>query len=112
MLDLARLLGSAGGLEGVADTGAVDENPLLPVRRPGFREPRVDAFVGGHVDIAEQAADLRGDRLALFGIAVEYRDLHALLGECPRGGRAEPGCGTGHDCAQPVQLHVLRLQIR
>ena len=63
-LDLAGLLVAADRLRRVGDAGAIDQDPLLAMRRAGLGEGGVDRFVGGDVDLAEDAADLAGDLLA------------------------------------------------
>ena len=56
-----------------------------------------DALVAGHVDLAEHAADLGRDRLALVLLQVEQRDLDALRGERTGGRGAEAGGAAGDD---------------
>src|SRR5690606_17470579 len=68
----------ADGLLARGDTGAVDGQTLLSVSGAGLLEPGLDAVVGGHVDLAEDAADLLGDDLAALFVQVEQGDLDAL----------------------------------
>ncbi len=80
MLDLAGLLVTAGGLDRVAGACAVDENPLLPMDLTSLGKPGIDAFVAGHVDVAEYAANLLRHGSAAFLVHVENGDLHPLIG--------------------------------
>ena len=64
-------------LGGIGDTGAIDQDPLLPMRVARLGEGGGDLLVAGHVDLAEHAADLAGNPFSAFGVAVEYRDLGA-----------------------------------
>ena len=97
MLDLARGLVAAGGLERVAGAGAVDEDALLPDRGARLREARVDVGIASHVDLAEDTADLARERFALVGVQVEDRDLDAVRGERAHGCRAEARSAAGDD---------------
>jgi hypothetical protein len=51
----------------------------------GFLEGGGDLLVAGHVDFAEDAADLAPNLLAALDVAVEDGDLRALGGERPGG---------------------------
>ena len=91
------LLVAAGGLDGVAGAGAVDEDALLAVRGARLGEAGVDLLVAGDVDLAEHAADFLGQGLAGGFVQVEDRDLDAVLGQAARGGGAEAGGAAGDD---------------
>ena len=97
MLDAAIFLGSARGLHRIARPGAADEHRLLSVCRACFDEAGIDRLLGSHVHFAEHAADFRGERLALFGLQIEDRDLDALDGKRARGGGTEAGGAAGDD---------------
>ena len=89
------------------DAGAVDENPLDPVRGAGLGERRVDGGLVGHVGLAEQRADLAGDGPPALGVHVEDRDLGALRGQHAGRGLAEAGGAAGHDGRHRiVELHA------
>jgi hypothetical protein len=45
------------GLHRIGDAGAIDADPLLPVRLARLGEAGVDRFVRGDVDLREDAAD-------------------------------------------------------
>ena len=98
MAYLATLLVALGGLDRVTDTGAIDEDAFLAVRlaRPG--KTRIDIFIAGDIDLAEDATDVLGNRLALFLVHVEDGDLRPLRGNCAGGSFAEAGGPTGDDC--------------
>ena len=66
MPDRAGLLVAARGLHGVAGAGAIDQDTLLAVCRARLGETGVDLRVRGDVDLAEHAAQLGRDRLALL----------------------------------------------
>ena len=86
----------ADGAGGPADAGRVDEGPQrahLLGRLDGG-----DDLVGvGHVGVGEDAADVRGDGLALLVLHVGDDDLGAPLGEQPSGGLTEAGGAAGDD---------------
>ena len=50
-----------------------------PMRGARLGEAGVDLLFVGHVDLAEHAADLLGQRFAGFCVQVEQRDLDAVL---------------------------------
>jgi len=76
------------------------------VGRPRLREPGLDLFGRRHVDLAEDAADLPGEGVALFLVEVEDRDLHAVRGQHARGGGAEAGRAARDDRGHClVELH-------
>ncbi len=106
-LELAGRLVLADGLGGVGDAGAVDQDPLLPMGGAGLVERGRDLLVARHIDLAEDAADLGRDFLALVGVAVEDRDLGALGGQRPRGRLAEARCAAGDDCCCSVDFHSI-----
>jgi len=91
MPDLAGLAVAAGGLEGAADAGAIDQDPLLPDQPAGPRETGIHFGIGRHIDLAEDAADVTGDPLAKLGIEIEQRDLDPVRSEPPRGRGPEAG---------------------
>src|SRR3546814_8590611 len=97
MLDAAVFLRPARGLDRIAGAGAVDEDAFLPDRGARLGEGGIDARVVGDVAFAEDAADFLGDRLALFFLQVEDRDLDALCRERARGRRAEARSAAGDD---------------
>ena len=97
MLDFARLFVAAGGLDRIADPGAVHQDAFLPMGLTRLGETGIDILVAGHVDLAEHAADFGGQRGALFLVHVEDRDLCAFGGERARSRRAEAGCTAGDD---------------
>ena len=68
------------------------------MRLTGFREARIDAVVAGDVHLAKDAADLGRQRLSLFALQVEDRDLRTLCGQRAGGGGAEAGRAAGDDC--------------
>ena len=82
---------SRGGLDRIASSGAVDQDPLLANGGPGLLEPRIDRVVRGHVDIAKDASNLGRHSFAFFGVKIEQGDLHTMCGECPCGRRAKAG---------------------
>ena len=85
VLDLAGLSVAAGGLEGVAGAGAVDQDALLAVGGARLGEGGVDVLFGGDVAQAERPRRSRlGDRLALGVVHVEDGDLDALSGQGAR----------------------------
>jgi hypothetical protein len=84
------LLVARHGLGRVGDAGAIDQNPLLAMRPPCLGEGRGDLLVGGHVDLAEDSADLLGDFVSAFCIAVEHGDLGASCRQRARGRLAQP----------------------
>ncbi len=61
-----------------------------PMRGARLGEAGVDLLVAGDVDLAEHAAEFLRQRLAGGFVEVEQRDLDAVLGEAPRGGRPRP----------------------
>jgi short chain dehydrogenase len=67
------------------------------VSRARLGEGGIDLFVGGHINLAENTADLLGDGLTLLLVEVEQRDLCAKRCERPRGGRTEAGSAAGDD---------------
>jgi hypothetical protein len=89
-----------------ADPGAVDQDTLLADRGARLGERGVDLRRRGHVDLAEHAADFRGQRLAKITVEIEERDLDAMRRQHPRGGRAKPRRTAGHDGRnRRIQLH-------
>src|SRR5579862_195739 len=109
---LARLLVARRGLDGIAGAGAVDEDALLAVGRARLLERGDDAVFLGDVGLAEHAADLRRDRLALRLVHVEERDLHAALCERARRRLAEARCAAGDDGGDGrIEFHDLLLRI-
>ena len=76
-------------LTALPGAGAVDEHARLAVRRARLREARVDLLFQGHVDLAEDAAELGRQRLCLRCVEVEPRDLDAVAGQAPRGRATE-----------------------
>ena len=97
MLDGAGVLVAAGGLDGVAGAGAVDQDTLLADGGAGFGKAGIDGGFVSDVDIAEYAAKLFCERFALLGVEVEQCDLHAVAGEFAGGCGAEAGSATGYD---------------
>src|SRR5690606_7463648 len=93
----AVFLRPAGGLDRIAGAGAVHEDAFLPDRGARLGEGGIDRGVVGDVAFAEHAAEFGGDRLALFFLQVEDRDLDALRGERTRGGGAEARGAAGND---------------
>jgi hypothetical protein len=66
----------------------------------------MDAIVGGHIYLAENAAEFLGERLALILLEVEDGDLDAFGGEGAGGGRAEAGGAACDDRGDGVvELH-------
>jgi hypothetical protein len=107
-LDRLGLLVAADRLHGVGDAGAIDADPLLAIGLAALREAGIDALVRGHVDMAEDPANLRRDLLALVRVPVEDRDLHPLRGERPRRALAKAGGATGHHCRDAtVEFHLM-----
>ena len=96
---------SSHGLGRVGDPRAIDQDPLLPVRFPRLGEGRGDLLVTGHVDLAEDAADLGRDLFAARRIAIEHSDLRPAPRELPRGRLAEARRTSGHDRCYPFDLH-------
>src|SRR3546814_12079509 len=94
MLDAAVFLRPARGLDRIAGAGAVDEDAFLPDRGARLGEGGIDARVVGDVAFAEDAAAFLGDRLALFFLQVEDRDLDALCPQRARGRRAQIGSAS------------------
>ena len=76
--------------------GDRDQHPFLAVRLPRLGECRGDFLIAGHVGFAEDAADFRGDFLALVGVAVEHRDLGAAPRQLARRRLAEPRRRAGN----------------
>ena len=68
--------------------------------RARFCEAGVHLLFGGDVDLAEHAAEFRGQRFASGFIQVEQRDPDAMGGEAARGGRAQAGGAAGDDGAR------------
>src|SRR3546814_20789290 len=97
MLDAAIFLGPARGLDRIAGAGAVDEDAFLAVRFARLGKGGIDAGVVGNVAFAEHAAEFGGDRLALFFLQIEDRDLDALGGERAGGRGAEARGAPGDD---------------
>ena len=93
--DRPGLLVAADRLGGIGDAGAIDQHALLAMRLARLGEGRRDFFVAGHVDFAEDAADLASDLLALVGVAVEHRDLGSAPRQLPRRRFAKPRRGAG-----------------
>jgi len=107
MLDLAGFLRPAGGLDGIAGARAVDQDAFLAVGSARLGKACIDAFVAGHVDLAEHPADLGSNRLALVLVQVEQRDFHALFRQRARGCRAKARSAAGHHRGnRRIQLHV------
>ena len=79
---------------GAANTMQIDG---IDMRRARLDETGVDALVRSDVDFTEGAADLGGERLALFGLEIEDRDLDALGGKRARGGGTKAGGPAGDD---------------
>ena len=102
---------AADGLDRVGDARAVDQHPLLAMRRARLVERRADLLVAGHVDFAEDAADLRRDLLAALDVAVEHGDLRALGGERAGGRFAKARGGAGDDRGDSVQCPCLLLLV-
>src|SRR5262249_58347099 len=106
MPDLAGLAVAAGGLEGAPDAGAIDQDAFLPDQAARAREPRIDLSIRGHVDLAEDAADLARDPLAELGIQIEQRHLDAARAKPPRRRGTEAGGAAGHNGRyRAVELH-------
>ena len=97
MLDAAVFLGSAGGLHRIAGAGAADQHRFLTVGGTRLGEAGIDRLVRRDIDLTEDAADLVGEGLALFGLQVEDRDLRAFRRQRPRGRRAEARGTAGDD---------------
>ncbi len=77
-----------------------------PLRRARRGEAGVDLRVRGDVDRAERAAQLARDRLALRGVEVEQRDLHAAGDERARRRQAQARGAAGDDRGDArVELH-------
>jgi hypothetical protein len=68
----------------------VDDDALLPMRGAGLFVAGQNAVLAHDVDLAEQPADLLGDRLARFLVEVEDRNLDAGLGKRLGAGPAQP----------------------
>ncbi len=81
MLDLAGLLVAARGLDSIADSGAIDQDTLLTMRRTRLGKSGIDIFVARHIDLAKHSADICGNGFALFLVHVEDRDLRTLGSE-------------------------------
>ena len=102
----ACLLVARHGLHRAADPGAIDQDTLLADRSARLGERGVDLRRRGHVDLAEHAADFRGQRLAKIAVEIEERDLDAVRCQHPSGSRAKPGCTAGHDGGnRRIELH-------
>ena len=106
MLDAAVFLGTAGGLDGVASAGAVDQDPLLADGGTGLGKTGIDRFIVGDVDVAEHAADFGRHGFALLGVHVENGDLDALACQQPRRGGAQARCTAGNNRRTTFQIHV------
>src|SRR5690606_13496374 len=97
MLDAAIFLGAARSLDRVAGASAIDEDAFLPDRGARLFKRGIDRGVVGDVAFAEHTAELFGNRLALFFLQVEDRDLHALRRERAGSSRAEARSASGND---------------
>ena len=106
VLDLAGLAVAAGGLEGAADAGAIDEDALLPVSFARLSEGGIDLALRGNVDPAEGAPDFAGHLLAELRVEVEQRHSDAVSGQPSRRRGAEPRSAAGdHRRHRAVELH-------
>ena len=119
-LDLTGFLVAAGGLDGVADAGAIHQDALLADGLARRGESCVDAGFVGHVALGEHAAEFLGKGFTLFGIQVEDADLDAFSGQGTRRGFAETGRTARDDGGNgTIKLHgskppdcMLRLIVR
>ena len=68
-----------------------------PIGGARLGEAGVDLLFAGDVDLAEHAAQFRGQRFAGGFVQVEQRDLDAVSGEAARGGGAQAGGAAGDD---------------
>ena len=59
----------------------------------------------GNVARRSDAADLRGDGLRAFGVAVQHGDARTARGKGARGRGAESGGAAGHDGGAVVDVH-------
>src|SRR6185503_10658093 len=104
--DFAGRLVAANRLGGIGDAGAIDQHALLAMRLAGPRKSRGDFFVAGHVDLAENAADFRGDLAALVRVAIEHRDLGSAPRKLPRRRLAEPRRASGNNRDSALYVHA------
>src|SRR5450830_323998 len=104
--DLARGLVAAGGLDGVAGAGTVDQHALLPVGGAGKSEAGIDLLFRGHVHPAEHPTDLARQRFALVGVEVEQGHFDAVAGQAPCGGGPQARGPSGDDGGNAgIELH-------
>ena len=109
LADLAARLVAADGLEGVAYAGAVDQDAFLAVRRACSREAGIDLVVRADIDLAEDSADLGGDRLALLGVHVEQCDPGARRRERAGSCGAEARGAAGDHRRHVLKVHHILL---
>src|SRR3569623_1697399 len=108
MTDLAGFAIALGRLGRAADPGAVDQDPLLAVRRARMGEGRIDLLLGGDVHRAEHPAQFGGELFAELDVTVEDRHLDASRGERAHRRLAKPRRTTGNDGGnRRIEFHVL-----
>ena len=81
VVDLARGPVAAGGLDGVAGAGAVDQDALLSDGRAALGEAGIDRVFLGHIDQAEHAAQFLGQGFAGGLVQIKQGHLHAVGGQ-------------------------------
>ena len=96
-------------LTALPGAGAVDEHARLAVRRARLREARVDLLFQGHVDLAEDAAELGRQRLCMRWVEVEPRDLDAVAGQAPRGRATEAEAPPATTTAALLESSCMRI---
>ena len=93
----ARLAVAAHGLAGGSDPGAAHQHPLLPVGFARLGKAGIDRSLVGHVDLAEDAADLFRNRLPARLVEIEQGHFRTLCRQRPCASLAKAGRSAGND---------------
>src|SRR6185437_13522789 len=79
LFDLAAFPVARCGTDGVARSGAIDQDTSLAVGGARFFETFLHAVFASHIDLTEDAADFGGDFPSPFFLQIEQRDLYPVF---------------------------------
>src|SRR6185437_9182443 len=95
-----------------ADPRAIDQDARRPMGGPRLGDGRLAALGVADIAFDRRAADLACDLLGALLVDVEYCDLGAGFGECPRRRGAEARSAAGDDGGATLDQHWRLLPAR